>query len=141
MRRRMRRRMGRVVLVASGLGFPLTQVAVRWLGRPGALVVEGVAVGLLARDAALIASGTPSRLEPLPAALLYTETAMAALAAATCLPMVVDPAARARALEPRPSAPEVVRRVAVGAMFGFHTWRFSIYLRPDHGRRVETAAD
>jgi hypothetical protein len=131
---------GRVVLVLSGLGFPLTQIALKRLGRAGAVVVEGAAVGLLARDAALIAAGAPVRLQPVPAALLYTETAAAALAAATCLPLVVDAAARELAVRPGPPAAEVVRRIAVGTLFGFHTWRFSIYLQPDRGRRTGPAA-
>ncbi len=131
---------GRVVLVASGLGFPMTQVAIRWLGLPGACLVEGVAAGLLARDVALIASGAPGRLQPVPAALLYTETATAVLAAAACLPLITDPSARERASQPSWAMPEAARRIAVGALFGFHTWRYSIYLRPDRGRRATPAA-
>ena len=46
--------LGGLVLVLSGLGFPLTQAVIARFGRRGALVAEGVAVGLLVRDAALV---------------------------------------------------------------------------------------
>ena len=66
---------GRAVLALSGLGFPLTQLAIRRFGRPGAVAVEGVCGGLLVRDAAMIALGVPGRLRRGPAVLLWLEAA------------------------------------------------------------------
>jgi hypothetical protein len=132
---------GQLVLVVSGLGFPLTQVVIRRLGRPGAVAVVGVAAGLLVRDLALIAMGTPRRLQSGPAAMLYAETAAAAASVVLCLPVVTDPAAHAQALATRPGGREGLRRFALGALFGLHTARFRIYLSPDQGRRpVEVEA-
>ena len=72
-------RIGRGVLVASGMGFPLTQLAIRPFGRRGAILVEAVSVGLLARDAALLATGGSHRLGRGPARVLWLETAVAAV--------------------------------------------------------------
>lgn len=133
--------LGRCMLVASGLGFPLTQSAIRWLGRPGAVLVEGVALGLLARDAALIATGTPARLRPGAARLLYAETAAAAASAVLGVTLVTSAGARAAAGAkpsaggPPPPAREILRRFAVGTLFGMHTMRFRIYLTPSRGLR------
>ncbi|HLX34666.1 MAG TPA: hypothetical protein VKR30_05415 [Candidatus Limnocylindrales bacterium] len=126
---------GQLVLALSGAGFPLTQLAIRRLGRSGAIVVEGVAVLLLTRDAAMIAGGTPSRLGRGPAILLWLETAVAAAATLFGLRLVFDATARRHAAESRPTRFEAVRRAAVGGLFGLHTLRFRIYLSPDHGRR------
>ena len=131
---------GRIVLVVSGLGFPLTQVAIRRFDRAGAVAAQSVAVGLFVRDAALIASGAPRRLRRGPARMLWLEAAIAAVAAALCLPLVFDESARRRAAAARPATGgEAARRVAMGALFGLHTMRFRIYLTPDRGRRTETA--
>lgn len=128
-------RFGRVIMGLSGMGFPLTQLAIRRLDRRGALVVEAVCGGLLVRDAALIAGGAPGRLRRVPAALLLIETAAAAAATVTCLVPLLDDAARERALASRPGRLEAVRRAAIGTLFGLHSWRFRIYLQPDHGLR------
>jgi hypothetical protein len=125
----------RSVLVASGLGFPMTQAAIRRLGRPGAILVEAVAAGLLVRDLALVATGAPGRLRRGPAFMLYAETVVAAASAGLCLPLIADDGARRRASGPRPSALEALRRFALGTLFGLHTMRFRIYLQPDRGRR------
>lgn len=126
---------GRLVMVASGMGFPLTQVAVSRMGRRGAILAEGVAVGLLARDAALIAAGTPRRLSTGPARLLYAETAVATAAVVLGLPLLADRDPRARVRSPRPTRLETMRRVAVGTLFGLHSWRYRIYLSPSRGLR------
>ena len=126
---------GRVVFGLSGLGFPMTQLAVRRLGRPGAAVVEAVSVGLLARDAAMIAGGAPGRLRRGPAALLWLEAGAAAASSVLCLRLVADAGARREAVAARPTGLEVLRRFALGALFGLHTLRFRIYLRPDRGLR------
>ena len=45
------------MLGLSGVGHPLTQLVIRQLGRRGAIVTEGVCVGLAVRDAAMLAAG------------------------------------------------------------------------------------
>jgi hypothetical protein len=142
-------RLGQVVLGLSGSGFALTQLAIRRLGWRGALVTESVCVGLAVRDAAMIATGVPARLRRGPALLLWLEMVAAVAAAGLGLRLVLGSDAVTRATAPRLDPLEVARRAAVGALFGLHTIRFRIYLRPDQGRRPvddalsapQTAAD
>ena len=129
-------RLGRAVLALSGMGFPLTQAVIRRFGVRGALLVEAVCSGLLVRDAAMLAGNAPRRLRRGPAALLWLEAGAALAAALTCLGPLLDADARLRALQPRPDRAEAMRRIAVGMLFGLHTMRFRIYLRPDHGLRA-----
>ncbi len=131
----MSERIGLVMLVLSGMGFPLTQLAIRRFGRRGALIVEAACTGLLVRDAAMLATGAPSRLRRGPAVLLWLEAAAGTAAVLTGLRPLVDAGARASDVQTRPSIFEAVRRTAVGALFGLHTLRFRIYLQPDHGLR------
>jgi hypothetical protein len=125
--------LGGIVLVVSGLGFPLTQAVIARFGRRGALVAEGVAVGLLVRDAALVRAGLPARLQPLPRRLLWLELGAAALATPAGLAAIARPI---QGVEPTAAgALEALRRFAVGLLFGLHTSRFRIYLGPDRGLR------
>ena len=125
---------GRVVLVVSGLGYPLTQLVIRRFGKPGAVVVQTVCGGLLLRDAAMIAAGVPGRLRGGPAALLWLETAAGVAAVFTGLRLVVDAGARRRAAgQGDPDRFEIARRAAIGTLFGVHTLRFRIYLQPGSG--------
>lgn len=125
--------LGGIVLVLSGLGFPLTQTVIARGGRPGAIVAEGVAVGLLVRDAAMVRMGVPARLQPLPRRLLWLELGAAALASTLGLVAVARPGGR---VEPTAAGIlEGTRRFAVGLLFGLHTYRFWIYLRPGRGLR------
>lgn len=126
----------RVALALSAIGYPLTQLAIRSWGFSGALVAEAVSVALLVRDAGLIAIRTSGRLRRGPAILLWFETVAAAVATVSNLRLLVDANARERALEQGPDRLEVVRRSAVGALYGVHTIRFWIYLRPDRGLRA-----
>lgn len=128
---RLARVAARAALVASGLGYPLAQLAIGRGRRRGAVAVEAVAGGLLVRDAALVRLGTPARLEPLPRVLLWLELAAAGAASLLGFAAIARPGdAAAR----RPCGLlEVVRRLAVGLLFGLHTWRFWIYLRPGRG--------
>lgn len=130
-------RLGQFVLMLSGSGFPLTQLAIRRLGRRGAFLAESVCVGLAVRDAAMIATGAPARLRRGPALLLWLEIVAAVAAAVLGVRLLVDPGVPARATAPRPDPLEVARRAAVGTLFGLHTMRFRIYLRPDQGRRPD----
>ena len=129
-------RLGQVVLGLSSAGFPLTQLAIRRLGRPGAIITEGVCVGVAVRDAASIASGAPGRLRRGPAFLLWLELVAAVIAAVAGARLTSDPGASARADTPKPDRMEAARRAMVGLLFGLHTMRFRIYLRPDHGLRT-----
>jgi len=127
---------GRAVLALSGLGFPLTQLAIRRFGTPGAVAVEVVCGGLLVRDAAMIAVGVPGLLRRGPAVLLWLEATVAGAAVVTGLRPVMDADALLRtAGKGRPDRLEAVRRLAIGALFGIHTLRFRIYLQPDSGRK------
>ena len=131
--------LGRVILAASGSGFPLTQAVIRRFGRGGAVATEAICAGLLVRDLAMVANGAPGRLEPVPARLLYLETAVAAIAAGFSLTaMRPDGLAAARTPGWRVPRAELARRLAVGTLFGLHTVRFRIYLAPGSGRRAET---
>lgn len=131
--------LGRAVLVMSGFGFPLTQAVIARFGRAGALVAEGVAVGLFVRDSALVGLGAPRRLRPFPAALLWLELGAAALASVAGFAAISRPRQR---LDRTPAGViEALRRGSVGFLFGLHTYRFWIYLQPDHGLRAGPATE
>ena len=132
----MAHRLGQLVLGLSGAGYPLTQLVIRQFGRRGALIVEGVCVGLAVRDATMIAAGVPTRLRRGPAILLWLELVAAIAAIGLGLRPVVDPAAAKRSGNRQPDRVESARRAAVGALFSLHTLRFRIYLRPDHGLKA-----
>ena len=132
----MSRQVGNVVLSLSGIGFPLTQLAIARFGRRGTLVAEGVSVGLLVRDAAMVRAGVPGRLRAFPALLLRLELAAAAAAAVLGIRPALGRMDAATAPWGTADRLELARRVAVGTLFGLHTWRFRIYLAPDRGRRV-----
>ena len=125
---------GKFVLCLSAAGFPLTEFAIRRFGRGGAVVTEAACCGLAVRDAAMVVAGVPRRLRPGPAMLLWMELTAGVAASCLGLPSAMDDdtCRRARA-DPGPA--EIARRIAVGALFTLHTWRFWIYLRPDQGRR------
>ena len=123
--------LGLIILVLSGLGVPLTQWGIARFGRRGAVLAEGVSAGLLMRDVALVRLGAPRRLRPVPAALLWCELGAAAVASVAGLAAVVSP--RTSPARTAVGALEVVRRAAVGVLFGLHTYRFWIYLQPDRG--------
>lgn len=117
-------------LVISGLGFPLSQMAIRRLGRSGAAVVVGVTTALLFRDAYLVSSGAPRGLRPVPAALLYLELGTALMASVLGL-LALTSRGLAETTVQAPGVLEVARRVALGTLFGLHTWRFAIYVGMD----------
>jgi hypothetical protein len=129
----MRRTAGGVVLGLSACGYPLTQLVVRRWGVLGAAVAEAVCAGLAVRDAAMVAAGVPGRLRPVPAALLRLELAAATVASLAGLGAFVDARSPVQGSATRADA---VRRVATATLFAVHTVRFSIYLRPDQGRRA-----
>jgi len=126
-------RVGKTVLTLSAAGYPLTQLAIRRLGRRGAVVTEMACAGLAFRDAAMIAAGVPARLRRGPAILLWLEFGAAAAAAGLGLHLAVDEDASTRTAS-QPGPAEMARRIAVGTLFGLHTVRFWIHLQPDQGR-------
>ena len=129
---------GRVALVASALGHPLSELVLRRGGRTGAVVAEVVCGGLVIRDVALIRSGTPGRLRRLPASLLWLEAAAAAAAAGSIGWTAVRPGQpRGGAARAGLGTAQAIRGSALGLLFGLHTVRFWIYLQPDQGRRPE----
>lgn len=133
--RLMKRFVGNAVLGLSACGYPLTQFVVRRWGRAGAGVVEAVCVGLAIRDGLMIEAGTPKRLRPVPAALLYLELAAGVVASVAGASLLLRSPWREQPRAPNRGIPEAGRRAAVAALFGLHTVRFGIYLRPDQGRR------
>jgi hypothetical protein len=129
--------LGRLVLGLSAAGYPLTELAIRRLGRQGAILVETVCIGLTVRDAAMIGGGAPARLRRGPALLLRLELGVALAATGLGLHLAVDE----EAVGPASTAPdsrELARRSAVGTLFALHTARFWIYLQPDHGLKPPT---
>jgi len=126
--------LGALILVLSGLGFPLTQLVIARFGRGGAVVAEGVSAGLLVRDIALVRLGAPRRLRRVPSRLLWCELAAAGAASVAGLVAVVSP--RTSPSRRPLGVLEVVRQAAVGVLFGLHTYRLWIYLQPDRGLRT-----
>lgn len=128
----MRREVGWLVLGASAVAYPLTEVVLQRGGKRGAVVVDSVCVGMAVRDASMVMGGSPRRLQRIPAGLLYLELAAAVAAAlAASRSLLIDRGPET----PEPDVVEVVRRAAVAALFCLHTVRFHIYLSPDQGRR------
>jgi hypothetical protein len=124
------------LLALSGLGGTISQFAITRLGRPGAIGSAAACNALLLRDAALLASGTIEELKRGPAGLLIVETGVAAVASVLSIRLLFNNRALGLAQGDGSSTPEVVRRVAVTALFALHTGRYSIYLRPGHGHRA-----
>ena len=128
----MRREVGWLVIGASAVGYPLTEVVRQRGGKRGAVVVESVCVGLAFRDASMVAGGSPKRLQRIPAGLLHLELAAAVVASLSASrSLLIDKGPDT----PKPDVVEIVRRGAVCALFCLHTVRFHIYLSPDQGRR------
>jgi hypothetical protein len=117
------------LLILTGLGFPLSQLAIKVMGRKGAALVETVAGALLVRDAQLLSTGSAGRSRPVPAALLYLEIGVACIALALGLCSLTSHGVR-EATSRKPGPWETARRIALGTLFGLHTWRFAIRRGP-----------
>jgi hypothetical protein len=126
----------RAVLGLSGLAATISEFAISRLGRPGAMASAAACNAVLLRDAALLGSGATHELKRGPAGLLVLETAVAAVAAVLSIRLLFDDRALQVAQGDGSSTPEVVRRVAITTLFAIHTGRYSISLRPGHGRRA-----
>ena len=83
-------RLGKIVLGLSAAGYPLTDFAIRLLGRRGAVITEVACCGLAVRDAAMVVAGVPNRLRPGPAALLWMEFTAALAASGLGLQSAID---------------------------------------------------
>jgi hypothetical protein len=125
----MRQVVGAVIAVVSGSGFPITQYAIARLGRPGAAVAGAVTVGILAVDIATIATSDTAAEGKGASALLYAETALAALATVASLALVTGQGlAAAKDRGWQVGWVELVRRISLGAMFGIRSARYRSYL-------------
>ena len=141
-RRDNRRRRDWLVLALCGLGFPLTQFAIRVGGRPGAVAVQGLVSGLLVRDIVLIGHGALRRQQPFPSTLLVAETTAGLAAGVLGLRMLGDPDTLQRVVTGSTDTAEQMRRIAIGALFGLHTWRFRVDLSPQgRGSRSSMGAE
>lgn len=136
----MRRATGAVILGLSACGYPLTQLAVRGGGAPGAALAESICAGLAIRDASMVASGFPGRLRRVPAALLRLEVAVGVGASLAGLHPLLSARRPGRTVSPRAGTADNVRRMTAAALFAVHTVRFAIYLSRGQGRRPATAA-
>jgi len=72
--------LGKVLLVFSLAGLPLTLFLLRRVGRRGGLLVDAGCGVLFVRDVTMIATGTPAKLRVLPRVLLFVEVATSGLA-------------------------------------------------------------
>jgi hypothetical protein len=105
-----------VVTIVVGAGLPISQLAVRRLGWPGAAAVTAVSAVILATDLAKLAGdhseGSLRR-------VLRLEAAAAGIATVTGALLLLDPAVReARDEGWRVGRPEMLRRIALGMLFG-----------------------
>jgi hypothetical protein len=126
----MQQALGAVIAVASGSGFPLTQFAIARFGRPGAVVVGALTAGILAVDIVTIATRDARSEGKGQTALLYAETAVAAVATAASLALVTEQGVAAASTRGwRVGRVELLRRIALGALFGMRSARFRQYLK------------
>jgi hypothetical protein len=132
----LKRTIGVIVLGLSACGYPLTELAVRRGGVPGAAAVAAVCAGLTARDMAMVAGGSPGRLRRVPAALLYAELGVGVVASAAGCRALLGARPAGQAAAASTCGAGNVRRAAVAALFALHTIRFAIYLSPGQGRRT-----
>jgi hypothetical protein len=103
-----------VVTIVVGAGLPISQLAVRRLGWPGAAAVTAVSAVILATDLAKLAGdhseGSLRR-------VLRLEAAAAGIATVTGALLLLDPAVPG--LPDRGvGRPEMLRRIALGMLFG-----------------------
>jgi hypothetical protein len=133
----MQKALGTAIAVASGSGFPLSQVLIARLGRPGAVAVAVVTAGILARDVSLVVNERPAGETAGSTALLYVETAVAVVATVAGLASITDAGLEAaRSRERRVGGVELLRRTSLGLLFGIHAMRFKEYLQLPGGRRA-----
>ena len=104
------------VVVAAGAGFPISQLAIRRFGRPGAAGVLALSAGILATD---IANLTTGRSQGSLRRIIRLEAAAAGAATVTGALLLLDPVVKEAVDEGwRVGRPELVRRIALGLLFG-----------------------
>jgi hypothetical protein len=130
----------RAIEVVTGLGPSIAQFAIENLGATGAVAAAAGCNAVMVSDAALLASGATRELKRGPAGLLVIETVLAVIASALSIRLLVNRRALEVAMGEGRSTPEVVRRVVIAALFAIRTGRYSIYHRPDRGRRVSNGS-
>ncbi len=122
-----------VVGVAVGAGLPISQLAIRRFGRPGAAGVAAVSAGILAMDLANLATG---RSQGNLRRLVRLEAAAACVATVTGALLLLDPVVEEAVDEGwRVGRPELARRLALGLLFGL----LSVRLRFRADEAVEIA--
>jgi hypothetical protein len=104
------------VTMVAGAGLPISQLAIRRLGRPGAVAVMALSAGILAAD---VASLMGDRSEGSARRVVRLEAAAAAVATVTGALLLLDPGVQeARDEGWRVGRPEILRRIALGVLFG-----------------------
>jgi hypothetical protein len=129
----MRHPLASVVVVAVGAGSPISQLAIRRFGRPGAAGVAAVSAGILAMDFANLATG---RSQGNLRRLVRLEAPAAGAATVTGALLLLDPIVKEAVDDGwRVGRPEMLRRLALGVLFGV----LSARLRFRAGEVVEIA--
>jgi hypothetical protein len=104
------------VTIVAGAGLPISQLAIRRLGWPGAAAVAAVSAGILAADLASLAD---NRSEGSVRRVLRLEAAAAGVATVTGALLLLDPGVEeARDEGWRVGRPEMLRRISLGLLFG-----------------------
>jgi hypothetical protein len=104
------------VTVVAGAGLPISQLAIRRLGWPGAAVVTAVTAGILAADLEALARG---RIGGSVRRVVRLEAAAASVATVAGALLLLDPGVEeARDEGWRVGRAELLRRVALGLVFG-----------------------
>jgi hypothetical protein len=113
------------VVVLAGVGFPISQLAIRRFGRPGAAGVTAVSGGILAADLANLATG---RSQGNLRRLVRLEAGAAGAATVAGAFLLLDPVVKDAVDKGwRVGRPELLRRVALGLMFGLLSARLRLH--------------
>ena len=129
----MRHLLASVAVVVVGAGMPISQLAIRRFGRPGAAGVTAVSAAILATDLADLATG---RSRGNLRRLVRLEAAVAGAATVTGALLLLDPVVEEAVDEGwRVGRSELLRRLALGLLFGL----LSARLRFRAGEAIEIA--
>jgi hypothetical protein len=124
----MRRLLGLAVTVVLGAGLPISQLAIGRLRWPGAAAVAAVSGAILAADLANLAAG---RSTGSMRRVVRLEAAAAGAATVTGVLLLLDPEVlEARDEGWRVGRSEMLRRVALGLLFGVLSARFRAQVTP-----------
>ena len=139
----MRRLLELAVTLAIGAGLPMSQLAIRHLGRRGAAGVAVVSAAVLAADVGVLAragadgrGGSDETLHR----VMRVEAATAAIATVTGVLLLLDPGVtEARDEGWRVGRTEMLRRLSLGLLFGIRSARFR--LEAEQRQEVEPPAE